>query len=54
MKRLPFAAVHGDADIHDQRTTRFRSTAKLVATLERGSRRLGISSTASDSTPPRS
>src|SRR6056297_88365 len=36
MKKLPFAAVHGDADVHDDGTTRFGPTAKLVPALERG------------------
>jgi len=36
MKKLPFAAVHGDADVHDSSITRFGPTAKLVPTLERG------------------
>ncbi len=36
MKKLPFAAVHGDADVHDDGVTRFGPTAKLVPTLERG------------------
>jgi len=36
MKKLPFAAVHGDADVHDSSVTRFGPTAKLVPTLERG------------------
>lgn len=36
MKKLPFAAVHGDADVHDGGITRFGPTAKLVPTLERG------------------
>ncbi len=36
MKKLPFAAVHGDADVHDASITRFGPTAKLVPTLERG------------------
>ncbi|SHG52185.1 FAD-dependent oxidoreductase [Halobaculum gomorrense] len=36
MKKLPFAAVHGDADVHDQSVTRFGPTAKLVPALERG------------------
>ena len=36
MKKLPFAAVHGDADVHDDSITRFGPTAKLVPTLERG------------------
>ncbi|GAA0299205.1 FAD-dependent oxidoreductase [Halarchaeum salinum] len=39
MKKLPFAAVHGDADVHDDSITRFGPTAKVVPTLERG--RLG-------------
>ncbi len=36
MKKLPFAAVHGDADVHDAGVTRFGPTAKLVPALERG------------------
>ncbi|SFG43786.1 malate dehydrogenase (quinone) [Halopelagius inordinatus] len=36
MKKLPFAAVHGDADVHDGNVTRFGPTAKVVPTLERG------------------
>ena len=36
MKKLPFAAVHGDADVHDESVTRFGPTAKLVPALERG------------------
>ncbi|MEF8778820.1 MAG: FAD-dependent oxidoreductase, partial [Natronomonas sp.] len=36
MKKLPFAAVHGDAEVHDQNTTRFGPTAKVVPALERG------------------
>ncbi|UIO99023.1 FAD-dependent oxidoreductase [Halobaculum sp. CBA1158] len=36
MKKLPFAAIHGDADVHDPSTTRFGPTAKLVPALERG------------------
>ncbi len=36
MKKLPFAAVHGDADVHDPGITRFGPTAKLVPALERG------------------
>ncbi|MCL9814691.1 FAD-dependent oxidoreductase [Natranaeroarchaeum aerophilus] len=36
MKKLPFAAVHGDADVHDSSVTRFGPTAKMVPTLERG------------------
>jgi malate dehydrogenase (quinone) len=33
---LPFAAVHGDADVYDPSVTRFGPTAKPVPTLERG------------------
>jgi len=36
MKKLPFAAVHGDADVYDDGVTRFGPTAKVVPTLERG------------------
>ena len=36
MKKLPFAAIHGDADVHDPSVTRFGPTAKLVPALERG------------------
>jgi len=36
MKKLPFAAVHGDAEVHDGNTTRFGPTAKVVPGLERG------------------
>ena len=36
MKKLPFAAIHGDADVHDDSVTRFGPTAKLVPALERG------------------
>ena len=36
MKKLPFAAVHGDAEVHDANTTRFGPTAKVVPALERG------------------
>ncbi|GAB7095709.1 FAD-dependent oxidoreductase [Halolamina litorea] len=36
MKKLPFAAIHGDADVHDASVTRFGPTAKLVPALERG------------------
>jgi len=36
MKKLPFAAVHGDADVYDDSVTRFGPTAKLVPALERG------------------
>ena len=36
MQRLPFAAIHGDADVRDASVTRLGPTAKLVPTLERG------------------
>jgi len=36
MKKLPFAAVHGDAEVHDDSITRFGPTAKVVPGLERG------------------
>lgn len=36
MQKLPFAAIHGDADVHDPSITRFGPTAKLVPELERG------------------
>ena len=36
MKKLPFAAVHGDAEVHDGNLTRFGPTAKVVPGLERG------------------
>jgi len=36
MKKLPFAAVHGDAEVHDGNITRFGPTAKVVPGLERG------------------
>ncbi|MFB6152542.1 MAG: FAD-dependent oxidoreductase [Haloarculaceae archaeon] len=36
MKKLPFAAVHGDAEVHDEEITRFGPTAKVVPALERG------------------
>ncbi|MFW5922289.1 MAG: FAD-dependent oxidoreductase [Halodesulfurarchaeum sp.] len=36
MAKLPFAAVHGDADVHDASVTRFGPTAKPVPALERG------------------
>ncbi|QSW98719.1 FAD-dependent oxidoreductase [Haloterrigena alkaliphila] len=36
MKKLPFAAVHGDAEVHDGTITRFGPTAKVVPALERG------------------
>lgn len=33
---IPFAAIHGDADVHDQAVTRFGPTALPVPTLEPG------------------
>ncbi|WP_254863459.1 FAD-dependent oxidoreductase [Halovivax gelatinilyticus] len=33
---LPFAAIHGDAEVYDADLTRFGPTAKVVPTLERG------------------
>ena len=33
--KLPFAAVHGDADVHDGDQTRFGPTAKGIMMLER-------------------
>jgi len=33
--KLPFAAVHGDADVHDADQTRFGPTAKGIMMLER-------------------
>jgi malate dehydrogenase (quinone) len=36
MKKLPFAAVHGDPDISDSTLTRFGPTAKVLPFLERG------------------
>ncbi len=36
LKDLPFAAIHGDADVYDADVTRFGPTAKVVPTLERG------------------
>ena len=34
MKKLPFAAIHGDAEVHDQSKTRFGPTAKVTPLLE--------------------
>jgi malate dehydrogenase (quinone) len=33
--KLPFAAIHGDPDVHDGRETRFGPTAKVIPMLER-------------------
>ncbi len=35
-KKLPFAAVHGDNEIHDKGVIRFGPTAKVLPMLERG------------------
>lgn len=35
MKKLPFAAIHGDPEVHDASTTRFGPTAKVLPMLER-------------------
>ena len=36
--KLPFAAVHGDPEVHDENTTRFGPTAKPIFQLERHNR----------------
>ena len=35
MKKLPFAAIHGDPEVHDASQTRFGPTAKVLPMLER-------------------
>ena len=35
MKKLPFAAIHGDPEVHDADITRFGPTAKVLPMLER-------------------
>lgn len=35
LKKLPFAAIHGDPEVDDPQTTRFGPTAKIVPLLER-------------------
>ena len=35
IKKLPFAAVHGDPEVHDKTKTRFGPTAKTIFVLER-------------------
>lgn len=35
MKKLPFAAIHGDPEVHDAGQTRFGPTAKVLPMLER-------------------
>jgi len=37
LKELPFAAIHGDAEVHDQSKTRFGPTAKVTLLLEQHS-----------------
>ena len=34
LKKIPFAAIHGDAEVHDQSKTRFGPTAKVIFLLE--------------------
>ncbi|MBD1834119.1 FAD-dependent oxidoreductase [Cyanobacteria bacterium FACHB-472] len=34
MKEIPFAAIHGDSEVHDQSQTRFGPTAKVTFQLE--------------------
>lgn len=34
IKKIPFAAIHGDAEVHDQSKTRFGPTAKVTPLLE--------------------
>lgn len=35
LQKLPFAAIHGDPEVHDRRYTRFGPTAKVLPMLER-------------------
>lgn len=35
LQKLPFAAIHGDPEVHDRRQTRFGPTAKVLPMLER-------------------
>lgn len=35
LQKLPFAAIHGDPEVHDRRHTRFGPTAKVLPMLER-------------------
>lgn len=35
LKKLPFAAIHGDPEVHHQHITRFGPTAKVLPVLER-------------------
>jgi malate dehydrogenase (quinone) len=34
LKKIPFAAIHGDSEVHDQSQTRFGPTAKVTLQLE--------------------
>ena len=34
LKKIPFAAIHGDSEVHDQSKTRFGPTAKVTLKLE--------------------
>lgn len=34
LKKIPFAAIHGDSEVHDQSKTRFGPTAKVTLLLE--------------------
>lgn len=34
LKQIPFAAIHGDAEVHDSSKTRFGPTAKVIPLLE--------------------
>ncbi len=36
LKKIPFAAIHGDSEVHDQSKTRFGPTAKVTLKLEQG------------------
>ena len=36
LKKIPFAAIHGDSEVHDQSQTRFGPTAKVTLKLEQG------------------
>ncbi len=36
LKKIPFAAIHGDSEVHDQSKTRFGPTAKVTFLLELG------------------
>lgn len=36
LKKIPFAAIHGDSEVHDPSKTRFGPTAKVTLLLEKG------------------